>query len=156
MQTSKIENISLLSLTGGVFMQLGGQLFAIVVVVGTLVKSPPESLAMLNGPYAYDSSVFWNFIPNVNFLLFILATLFNWKNKHRNWILAAFAFYFISGLCSIFISGPLFTQLTSGAVSEGINALATQWHVTDWLIWLLGLISGLLLTIRLYSVMSSK
>lgn len=155
MHTTKIGNFSLLSLTSGLFIQLGAQLFAILVIVGTLVESPPESLAMLNGPYGYDSSLFWNFVPNVNFILFILATVFNWKNKHRNWILAALAFYFISGLCSIFISGPLFTELINGELHDGISELAAKWYVTDWLIWLLSLTSGLLLMIRVNRSMNS-
>lgn len=56
MLPNRIGNLSLLSLAGGLFIQIGAQLFALLVIVKTLVKAPPESLAMLNGPYGYDSS----------------------------------------------------------------------------------------------------
>ncbi len=149
MQINKIGNLSLLSLICGLFVQIGAQLFAILVIVRTLIKAPPESLAMLKGPYGYDSSTYWDVFPNITFTLFIIATISNWKNKHRNWILFAFAVYFIAGLCAIFITGPMFTQLTNGEFQGEIDELANKWYTFDWLIWLLSLTSGLILIIRL-------
>lgn len=45
MQSTKIGNLSFLSLVGGLFIQIGAQLFALLVIDKTLIKSPPESLA---------------------------------------------------------------------------------------------------------------
>lgn len=151
-----IGNVSLLSLVAGLFIQLGAQLFALLVIVRTLIKAPPESLAMLKGPYGYDSSIYWNVFPNINFMLFVFAITANWKNKHRNWILSSFAVYFAAGLCAIFIVGSLFTQLTNGELQEGNLELANKWYAFDWLVWLLTLTSGLLLMIRLNRYISSK
>ncbi len=151
-----IGNVSLLSLVAGLFIQLGAQLFALLVIVRTLIKAPPESLAMLKGPYGYDSSIYWNVFPNITFILFVIATISNWKNEHRNWILSAFVIYLIAGLCAIFIVGPMFTQLTSGELQEGIIELANKWYAFDWLVWLLTLTSGLLLMLRLNRYISSK
>ena len=126
MQLNKIGNLSLLSLIGGLFIQIGAQLFALLIIVRTLIKAPPESLAMLNAPYGYDSSIYWDVFPNITFILFVLAIICNWKNGHRNWILFAFVFYFVAGLCAIFVVGPLFTQLTNGELQGGILELANK------------------------------
>ncbi len=156
MQINKIGNLSLLSLIGGLFIQIGAQLFALLVIVRTLIKAPPESLAMLKGPYGYDSSTYWDVFPNITFILFVIATISNWKNKHRNWIFSAFAVYFIAGLCAIFIVGPMFTQLTNRELQAEINELANNWYTFDWLVWLLTLTSGLILIIRLNRYINSK
>jgi len=151
MQMNKVGNASFLVLIGGLFIQVGAQLFALLVIVKTLIKSPPGSLTMLNKPYGYDSSTFWNVFPNIVFIFFVVAIIANWKNGHRNWILASFAFYFISGLGAIFMVGPLFTQLTNGEFQ-----VANTWYALDWLVWLLTFISGFLLTIRLNRHLNSK
>ncbi len=156
MQLTKIGNLSFLSLIGGLFIQLGAQLFALLVIVRTLIKAPPESLAMLQGAYGYNSSIYWDVFPNITFILFVIATISNWKNEHRNWILSAFAVFFVAGLCAILIVGPLFTQLTSGELQDGIIELANKWYAFDWLVWLLTLTSGLLLMLRLNRYISSK
>lgn len=156
MKVDKIGNLLLLSLIGGLFIQLGAQLFALLVIVRTLIKAPPESLAMLQGPYGYNSSIYWDVFPNITFILFVIATISNWKNGHRNWILSAFAVYFVAGLCAIFVVGSLFTQLTNGELQEGILELANKWYGFDWLVWLLTLASGLLLMIRLNRYLNSK
>jgi hypothetical protein len=156
MQINKIGNLSLLSLTAGLFIQIGAQLFALLVIVKTLIKAPPESLAMLDGPYGYDSSIYWDVFPNINFILFVIAIISNWKNGHRNWILSAFAFYFIAGLCAIFVVGPMFTQLTNGELQGEIIELANRWYNFDWLVWVISLMSGLLLIVRLNRYINSK
>jgi hypothetical protein len=156
MQTNRFGNLSFLSLIGGLFIQLGAQLFALLVIVRILIKAPPESLAMLKEPYGYDSSIYWDVFPNINFMLFALAIISNWKNAHRNWILSAFAFYFMSGLCAIFVVEPMFTQLTNGASQSEMNELADSWYTFDWLVWVLGLISGLILMVRLNRYINRK
>jgi hypothetical protein len=156
MQLTRIGNLTFLSLIGGLFIQLGAQLFALLIIVRTLIKVPPESLAILQGPYGYDSSIYWDVFPNITFILFVVAIISNWKNGHRNWILSALALYFIAGLCAIFVVGSLFTQLTKGELQVGIIALANKWYACDWLVWLLTLASGLLLMIRLNRYLNSK
>jgi hypothetical protein len=156
MQITKTGNLSLVSLIAGLFIQLGAQLFALLVIVSTLIKAPPESLAMLKGPYGYDSSIYWDVFPNITFVLFVIAIIANWKNGHRNWILSAFALYFLAGLCAIFVVGSLFTQLTNGEVQGEIIELANRWYNFDWLVWLLTLTSGIVLITRLNKYINSK
>lgn len=156
MQINKVGNISFLFLICGLFIQLGAQLFALLVIVKTLIKSPPESLYMLNGPYGYDSSVYWDVFPNITLILFVFAIISNWKNQHRNWILSALALYFLAGLCAIVVVSPLFTQLTNAKLPEQAIELANRWYAFDWLVWALTLASGLILILRLHRYSYSK
>jgi len=59
----KLSAFLFLSLLSLLLIQSGAQLFAIIVAVSTLIESPPESLAMIQGDFPYDSSIFWDVFP---------------------------------------------------------------------------------------------
>ncbi len=67
----------------GTLLQAGAQLFAVAVVVSTVAKAPPRSLAMFAGEYGYNSGPFWEVIPTITLLLLLIALLANWKTPRR-------------------------------------------------------------------------
>ena len=58
MKQRTLPNFSLLALIVSCLMQVGAQLFAILVIVRTVVAAPPRSFAIFDGEYGYDSSSF--------------------------------------------------------------------------------------------------
>ena len=54
-RTLHLPNLSLIAAVASCLIQAGAQVFAIVIVVGTVTEAPPRSLAMLSGDYRYDS-----------------------------------------------------------------------------------------------------
>ena len=58
MKTPTIPNLSLIPAGVSALLQAGAQLFAVAVVVGTVTKAPPRSLAMYAGEDGYNSGPF--------------------------------------------------------------------------------------------------
>ena len=50
-RTLHLPNLSLIAAVVRCLIQAGAQLFAIVIVVGTVTEAPPRSLAMLSGDW---------------------------------------------------------------------------------------------------------
>ena len=146
-----IRNITLMALIVGVFMQLGAQLFAISVVVSTITEAPPRSLAILQGEYPYDSRAFWDVVPMITGVLFLIALVANWSSSRRWPLLAAFALFIFAGfLAGVFLE-PEFASVTATAYSDTVDPAlqerAARWYALDWGVWFIGLASGLLLLI---------
>ena len=53
-----LPNVTLMALVASCFIQIGAQLFALVVVASTVSEAPPRSFAMFQGEYGYNSSAF--------------------------------------------------------------------------------------------------
>lgn len=79
MRELNIQNITLMALVASWFIQIGGQVFALIAVDSALVAAPPRSFAMLQGEYRYDGSPFWSTVPPMTLVLFIIALVANWK-----------------------------------------------------------------------------
>ena len=75
MRTPIISNLTLIPAVISALLQAGAQLFAIAVVVRTVTKAPPRSLAMYAGEYGYDSGPFWEVMPTVTLCLLLIALL---------------------------------------------------------------------------------
>ena len=100
---NKVPIFVFLSLLVLLLMQLGASLFAITVAVSTLIESPPESLAMTQGDFPYDSSIFWDVYPNILGTVFLIALILNWRTRFKKWILISFGLYIAMALFAIFI-----------------------------------------------------
>lgn len=154
MKTSPLSRISLLALLAGIFIQIGAQLFALLVIVQTLVKEPPKSFQMLSDGYGYDSSIFWDTIPNFTTLLFVIALIGNWKTNTRNWIITSFAIFIIAGIFAIVIVEPMLGELISEQSSVNLNEMTITWFRLDWTLWFLTFSSGLVLIKPVYGRIS--
>lgn len=153
MKELNVKNIAMLALVACCLVQVGAQLFAISIIVSTLTEAPPRSFAMLNGEYGYNSSAFWDIVPMITFLLFIIALIANWKNQRRNLILFALVLFIIAGLLAGFFLEPVFADMIKVGYSDQIDPLlqarAKRWYLLDWTVWLLGLFAGLILLVAL-------
>lgn len=90
------RNLTLMALIIGCFLQLGAQLFAISVLVSTIAEAPPRSFAILEGPYRYDSSAFWDVVPMITGILFLVAIIANWTSSRRWLLVSAFALFVLA------------------------------------------------------------
>lgn len=118
-------------------IQAGAQLFAVSVIVNTLSSNPPDSLAILNGDYAYDSSNFWDIMPSITSILLLLAIIFNWKNHKRKYLLASILIFVVGALYSILILAP------AAEVHD------SNWLLLDWILFFVTLLACILLLIPL-------
>ena len=150
MKTSTFSKISLLAIFATLFVQIGAQLFALLAIVQTLVKNPPKSFQMLAGDYGYDSSVFWDTIPNVTTLLFVIALIACWKTNARMWIIISFSIFILAGVLAMVVVEPRFAELVSSESGANLNEMTASWYRLDWTLWFLTLLSGLVLTKPIY------
>lgn len=153
MKELNLKNITLIALVACCLLQVGAQLFALSVVASTLAQAPPRSFAMLNGEYGYNSSAFWNTVPMITFLLFIITLVTNWKSQRRKLILFALILFIIAGLVAGFFVEPIFADIIKRGYSDHVDPIlqtqAKRWYVFDWMVWVLGLFAGLTLLIAL-------
>ncbi len=153
MKELNLKNITLIALVACCLAQVGAQLFALSVVASTVSAAPPRSFAMLQGEYGYNSSAFWNTVPMITFVLFIIALVTNWKNQRRKFILFALTLFIIGGLVAGFFLEPVFADMIKRGYSDHVDPVlqtqAKRWYFFDWMVWVLGLFAGLTLLVAL-------
>ena len=153
MRTPTIPNLSLIPAVVAALLQAGAQLFAIAVIVGTVAKAPPRSLAMYAGEYGYNSGPFWEVMPTVTLGLLLVALVGNWRTPRRRLVLAAIALFIAAGLFTVFVMGAVQEAVVrvgySDAVDEALRARAARWHMLDWVSWALALSVGVVLVAAL-------
>ena len=147
------RNISLMALTMCAIIQAGAQLFAVSIVARTVTKAPPRSFAILTGEYAYDSRPFWDIVPMITLLLFLLALVANWKTVRRKFLLAAFALYFIGGIIAMLYLEPTFDAMFARGYADHVDPVmqkeAATWFLLDCASSGVGFLSCVLLLIAL-------
>jgi hypothetical protein len=148
-----LKNITLVALTASCLIQAGAQLFAVSIVASTVSEAPPRSFAMLQGEYGYNSSAFWDIVPSITFLLFIIALITNWKTQRQKLILVALALFIIGGIVAAFLVEPIFADMIKKGYSDQVDptlqAQAQRWFLFDWMVWTLSLVAGLMLLVAL-------
>ena len=153
MKTQTLPTPSLIALIVSCFIQIGAQLFAIVVIVRTVIAAPPRSLAIFNGEYGYDSSVFWETVPIVTLALFALALITNWRTTRRRLIFVALALFLGGAVVAGFVVEPEFSKLTaigySDFVDPALQERAARLYAHDIGLWLISLAAGITLLLAL-------
>jgi hypothetical protein len=148
-----LKNITLIALAASCFLQAGAQLFAVSIVASTVSEAPPRSFAMLQGEYGYNSSSFWDIVPSITFLLFIIALIVNWKTQRQKLILFALTLFIIGAIVAGFFLEPLFADMIKKGYSDQVDttlqAQARRWYIFDWMVWTLSLVAGLMLLVAL-------
>jgi len=148
-----LKNITLIAVTASCLLQAGAQLFAVAIVASTISAAPPRSFFILEGEYGYNSSSFWDIVPTLTFSLFIIALITNWKTQRQKLILYALVLFIIAGLVAGFLLEPFFADIIkigySDRVDTALQAQARRWYIFDWMVWVLGLVSGLILLLAL-------
>lgn len=153
LRSPTFANLSLIPAVVGALLQAGAQLFAIVVVVGTVTAAPPRSLAMYAGEYGYKSGPFWEVMPTVTLGLLLIALAGNWRTPRRRLLLVAVALFVAAGIFSVFVMGPVQEAVVgvgySDTVNESLRVQAARWHLLDWTAWALTLSTGVVLAATL-------
>jgi hypothetical protein len=153
MKELNLRNLALIAVVASWFIQIGGQVFALMAVDGTLVAAPPRSFAMLEGEYRYDSDAFWSTVPPITGLLLIIALVANWKTERRKFLLVAFVLNIAVALVSIFYLDPLFNDLNAIGYRDEVDPVlqrrAATWHAMDWAVWGVALLGGFALLLAL-------
>jgi len=148
-----MRNVTMMALTASCFLQLGGQLFALAVIVSTILEAPPRSFAILAGDYPYDSSAFWETLPPITAILFLIALIANWKTARRNLVLAALGFFVLGGVLAGFLLEPEFAKVIEtgyrDAVDSELQGSAKRLYALDWAVWSVTLMSGIALLLAL-------
>jgi len=152
-RTPTIPNLSLIPAVVGALLQAGAQLFAVAVIVGTVTKAPPRSLAMYAGEYGYNSGPFWETMPTVTLGLMLIALVGNWRTPRRRLLLAAVALFVAAGLFTVFVMSPAQDAVVRAgyrdAVDDALRIQAARWHMLDWASWALTLSVGVVLAAAL-------
>lgn len=153
MRSLNTRNLTLMAVITSCFLQAGGGLFAISVLVSTITEAPPRSFAILEGEYRYDSSAFWETLPPITAILFVVALIANWKTTRRWLVVAAFALFIAGGLLAGFLLEPEFAKITEvgyrDLVDPALQSRARSWYALDWAVWSITLIAGVLLLLAL-------
>ena len=148
-----VKNVTLMALAAACLIQVGAQLFALSVVASTVSAAPPRSLAILQGPYPYDSSGFWSTVPPITFVLFLTALIANWKTSRRNLLLLALSLFVVGGLLAGVYLEPTFDEIKKigfrDEVDPVLQARAARWYATDWAVWSIGAMSAVCLLLAL-------
>jgi hypothetical protein len=153
MKELNLPNITLMALVASWFIQIGGQVFALIAVDSALVAAPPSSFAMLQGEYRYDSSAFWSTVPPLTTVLLIIALIANWRTGRRKLLLLALTLFIVIGLVSMLYLEPTFDDIKAigyrDEVDPALQSRAATWHTTEWAVWGLTLVGGLTLLLAL-------
>jgi len=144
-----LPNVMLVALIVSCFIQIGAQLFAVSMIARVVPSAPPRSFAILEGTYRYVSSAFWQTVPPITGVLFLLALVANWKTDRRRLLLAAFTLFLIGGAVAGLYLEPMFDEIKGigyrDLVDPELQARAATWYAFDWGVWSLGLITGIAL-----------
>ena len=153
MKELNLKNITMMAAVAGSFIQIGAQLYALSVVARTVSAAPPRSFAILQGPYRYDSSSFWETVPPITFLIFVIALVANWKTARRNLLLLALTLFIAGGVVAGFFLEPVFDEMMAigfrDEVDPVLQSRAATWYALDSAVWVVGAIGGLALLLAL-------
>ena len=153
MKELNLRNVTLMALVASCFIQIGAQLFALIVVAGTVSEAPPRSFAMFQGEYGYNSSAFWSTVPNITSVLFIVALITNWKTRRRNLLLLALTLFIAAALAANLILEPIFDEMKTMGYRDEVDPVmqsrAANWYALDWAVWGMAFGAGLALLLAL-------
>lgn len=153
MNNHTVKNVSLIASIASCFAQIGAQLFAIVVIVRTAIAAPPRSFAMFEGEYGYDSSIFWQTVPNITLALLVVAIIANWRTTRRNLLLLSLALFLVGSAVAALVVEPGFGKLMaigySNVVDASLQSHAATLYAYDWGLWFIALGAGITLLVAL-------
>ena len=144
---AKFKDLTLIASAASCLVQAGAQLFAILIIVRTLIAAPPRSFAMLQGEHGYDSSLFWDTVPMVTLVTLLLALVANWKTTRRGLLLLALALFVVGSVIAGVVVEPGFGKLLAVGYSDTVDATlkshAATLYLYDWVLWLVSLAAGI-------------
>lgn len=153
MGRTHLPNVTLIALAASYLIQIGAGFFALATVARTVSSAPPRSLAILQGAYPYDSSVFWQTVPPITAALFLLAAFANWRTRRRRLLLGALAAFVLAGVVTVAYLEPLFADLVAAGyrdiVDPALQRRAASWYAFDWVVRCIEAVAGVTLLVAL-------
>ncbi|MFZ6000561.1 MAG: hypothetical protein ACOYW3_08610 [Bacteroidota bacterium] len=138
-QRLTIGDFILLLLTLLYAMMLGGGMYEQLNITPKIAAAPPQSLAMMQGPYGFNPIKFWVLFRPITILLFVIGLGVNWKNTSRRKLIGvAFLIDSFSTASTFLYFAPETDLITSipystTEVNEVIQARAQRWMNLNWL-----------------------
>ncbi|MBL7876902.1 MAG: hypothetical protein JNL53_14635 [Cyclobacteriaceae bacterium] len=131
-----LANILLFSLVLFYLVMLGGGNYEQLNVTSLLASAPPESLAILQGPYGFNPVKFWVIFRPLTILLFLGAIIFNWRSTiRRKLLLTAFTIDCAITLSTFLYFAPETAVLTAPDLyldSTGVTRIQL-WKNLNWI-----------------------
>jgi hypothetical protein len=153
MKKLKLRDITLMASVACGLIQNGAQLFAVSIIARTVSKAPPRSFAIFTGEYPYDSRAFWDTVPMITMVLFVIALIANWKTARRKFLLLTLVLFIAGGLIAGLYLEPTFDNMIARGYADYIDAVmqkeAATWYLVDCVSWALGFVASLSLLIAL-------
>ena len=153
MKKLRLPDITLIALAACAFVQNGAQVFAVSIIARTVSKAPPRSFAIFTGDYPYDSRAFWDTVPMITMVLFVIALIANWKTVRRKFLLLTLALFIVGGLIAGLYLEPTFDAMIARGYADYVDPVmqreAATWFMVDCASWALGFVASLLLLIAL-------
>lgn len=138
--SSRLANAFLFALTLSYLILLGGGNYEQLNITSTITSAPPQSLAMLQGPYGFTPFRFWVTFRPVTMVLFLLALAFNWKKSasRRKLILIALGIDVLVTLATYLYFAPETGAITSvpfdtTSTDFTLQARAQLWKNLNWI-----------------------
>ena len=133
----------------GVTIMIGAELFGHRVVGATVFQNPPKSFAMFQGEYGYDSSGFWQQIPPLTLVAFLIATALNWNSERRKLLTVGLFGFILISVVSIFLIFPAFEAMTSadpsGPADAALAEKAKLWTMIGYTRWFATVVVALMM-----------
>lgn len=153
MPRSHLPNLTLIVLAASYLVQVGAGIFALATVGRVVSAAPPRSLAMLQGEYGYDSGAFWQTVPPITGVLFLLAIFANRRTPRLGLLLGAFAVFVLAGAATVAGVEPLFAEIVDGGYRDTVDPVlqrrAASWYALDWGVRCAEAAAGVLLLVAL-------
>jgi len=118
------------------FILAGAALFGDIVIAPVALSAPPASLEMFQGPYAYDSTPFWQPANMITLALVMAATILNWATPRRTLVVAwAVGFVAITVLSLVFVF-PEYLEIAAtpyaGTIDPELVERGANWRLLSW------------------------
>lgn len=118
-------------------MMLGGGCYEQLNVTRKVISAPPQSLAMLQGPYGFNPIRFWILFRPLSLLLFAGALVLSWKREKRAYLLSAFALDVLVIVTTYAYFAPETGYITSLPFEQRIDPAAVErasrWGNLNWI-----------------------
>lgn len=144
------------------FLMNGAQIFETVAVVPKWSASPPESFALISGPYGINLKAFWIVFHSIHEITFFIALYFCWKiDPVRNWLLLLLGIHFAIRVWTLLYFAPNIIEFqkisTDGSLVYGdLAAKTTLWRTLNYVRVAIFIGVSIGLVPLLYKVMNLK
>lgn len=167
MNTTNLQDLAkaemwLLITTLAYFLMNGAQIFETVAVVPKWSASPPESFALISGPYGINLKGFWIVLHSIHEITFFIALYFCWKiDPVRNWLLLLLGIHVAVRAWTLLYFAPNIIEFqkisTDNSFAYGdLTAKTTLWRNLNYIRVAIFISVSIGLVPLLYKVMNLK